>query len=272
MKNVPFCKKLNFTDANKNRFEVEVEIEYPHITHGLKGRRVPNSELSLQFSASGNYGGSSGQCLDSINPHNNAQQKLVDMWKEYHLKSIPKGFLNDLTAIISDIEKAENEREEIEFADDAQLLKIIEEKTDFTDRDAQLCAAFVKMFDLKMDDLTDVEIDGNECKVQGIDYLAGNDDDMNDAVKEEIKRTCWAFNPSFLAEQTDLPIEVFEALVEKCEGAQDAIEKLIDKTCGMDEFAEAAESADGRAHFLNRYDGNEEEAEVEGITFYAYRQ
>jgi hypothetical protein len=35
---------------------------------------------------------------------------------------------------------------------------------------------------------------------------------------------------------------------------------------------EEAISADGRGHFLNHYDGGEEEAEVGGTTFYAYRQ
>ncbi len=270
MKNAPFKKKISFTDKNKNRFNVDVEIAYPHIMQG--GKRVPNSKLKLQFSASGDFGGSSGQCLDSIVAANDAQQHLVDLWKDYHLDTIPAGFLHDLTDIIADIEKAEEAREFVEYADDAQLLRIIEEKTEFTDRDAQLCAAFVKMFQLKMDDLADIKIDGNECTVEGFDYLAGNDDDMNDAVKEEIKNSCWAFNPGFLAEQTDLPIQVFEALVQQCESAQEAIEKLIDKTCGMDEFCEAAESADGRGHFLNRYSGDEESAEVEGITFYAYRQ
>ncbi len=38
-----------------------------------------------------------------------------------------------------------------------------------------------------------------------------------------------------------------------------------------DEFVSQAISADGRGHFLNTYDGNENEQTIEGTTFYIYR-
>ena len=56
-----------------------------------------------------------------------------------------------------------------------------------------------------------------------------------------------------------------------CEGANDFIESLIEKTCGMDSFIESAISADGRGHFISSYDGNEEEISVFGKYIYVYR-
>jgi hypothetical protein len=54
----------------------------------------------------------------------------------------------------------------------------------------------------------------------------------------------------------------------KCEGANDSILALIEKTDGgLDGFVEEAVSVDGRGHFLSGYDG--EECEVG--EFFAYR-
>jgi hypothetical protein len=54
----------------------------------------------------------------------------------------------------------------------------------------------------------------------------------------------------------------------KCEGANDAILALIEKTDGgLDGFVEEAISADGRGHFLSSYDGNENHESG----FYIYR-
>lgn len=51
-----------------------------------------------------------------------------------------------------------------------------------------------------------------------------------------------------------------------CEDANDTIRALIDNSCGLDDFVEAAISADGRGHFLNSYDSNE--YEVDGFFIY----
>jgi hypothetical protein len=56
-----------------------------------------------------------------------------------------------------------------------------------------------------------------------------------------------------------------------CEGANDFILSLIEKCTSIEDFAQAAASADGRGHFLARYDGNENEETVMGKTFYIYR-
>jgi hypothetical protein len=111
-------------------------------------------------------------------------------------------------------------------------------------------------------------------------YMVLTDDEANEKTAEYIKDSLWAFNASFIIENSKLPYEAKEMIEsfqrEKCESANDTIEALIED---MDEFIEAAISADGRGHFINSYDGNEDEERISlhGInesinqTFYIYR-
>ena len=106
--------------------------------------------------------------------------------------------------------------------------------------------------------------------VQG-EYMVLNEHERNEKVKEYIQETLWAFIPSFLAEETGLPEEVFRALSEKCESGNDAILALVEKTCGLDAFVKAAVEADGYGHFLASYDGKEGKVTVEGEDYFIYR-
>ena len=104
------------------------------------------------------------------------------------------------------------------------------------------------------------------------EYAVGTDKEANEACKEYIKDSTWAFRSSFICEYCNLPQELAEALEamqsKKCEGANDSILALIEKTeGGLDGFAEEAISADGRGHFLSSYDGNENEKDG----FFIYR-
>jgi hypothetical protein len=103
-------------------------------------------------------------------------------------------------------------------------------------------------------------------------YAVGTDSEADEACKEYIKDSAWAFRSSFICEYCSLPQELEEALEamqsKKCEGANDAILALIKKTDGgLDGFVEDAISADGRGHFLSSYDGDENEENG----FYIYR-
>jgi hypothetical protein len=104
------------------------------------------------------------------------------------------------------------------------------------------------------------------------EYAVGTDSEADEACKEYIKDSAWAFRSSFICEYCNLPQELAEALEamqsKKCEGANDSILALIDKTDGgLDGFVEEAISADGRGHFLSSYDGNENEKDG----FFIYR-
>jgi len=119
------------------------------------------------------------------------------------------------------------------------------------------------------DNLTEVE-EYNENDFDN-DYLVLTDEEADEKAKEQILDSVWAFNASFLASETDIDVEVFEAIQNngRCESNNKAILSMIDDE---DSFVEAAISADGRGHFLSPYDSNENEETVEGQIFYIYRQ
>jgi len=104
------------------------------------------------------------------------------------------------------------------------------------------------------------------------DYLVLTDEEANEKCAENIKDSLWAFNASFIIDHSKLPYDAIEMVQgyqeSKCEGANDTIEALIDD---IDTFIEDAISADGRGHFINTYDGEENEETVNGETFYIYR-
>lgn len=141
---------------------------------------------------------------------------------------------------------------------DELLKKFLIDKSEFT---AEELEGKIQEFDY----------DKSLFEVCSREYLVLNEEEREERVTDYIKQSLWAFNASFLAGETGLPEEVFTALNEKCESGNEAIEKLIEKTCGMESFVDAATSADGYGHFLSPYDGEEHEITVEGEYFYIYR-
>lgn len=114
--------------------------------------------------------------------------------------------------------------------------------------------------------------DPQTLKVWDREYMVLGEQERNEKVKEYIQETLWAFIPSFLAEETGLPEEVFHALTEMCESGNDAILALVEKTCGLDAFVKAAIKADGYGHFLSPYDGKEKRVSVKGEDYFIYRK
>lgn len=91
--------------------------------------------------------------------------------------------------------------------------------------------------------------------IGGAEYaIASDEDEANEACKEYIKETIWAFNADFLANH----IESLEAYDierlrgDRCEDANEALRKLVDD---FDLLCEDAISSDGSGHFLSSYDG-----------------
>jgi hypothetical protein len=109
---------------------------------------------------------------------------------------------------------------------------------------------------------------------EGEDVIVADDDNAYWLTTERIEDSLWAFSPEFLASETGLPVEVFQALADsgRCESNNEAIAALVEQTCGMDKFVSSAVSADGRGHFLSGYDGEEGEIEIDGDIYYVYRQ
>ena len=130
--------------------------------------------------------------------------------------------------------------------------------------------ALCEHLDCAPDDLSRERFDNYGLAIYSLgkqEYAIGTDDEATNAARKSIEDSAWAFNASFLSGFCDLPEVVFTAMQGGCEGANDAFVSLINKSGGMEKFADEAISADGRGHFLSGYD--HEENECEG--FYIYR-
>ena len=106
-----------------------------------------------------------------------------------------------------------------------------------------------------------------EWDIFGKRYEVLDETEAEERCQEYIKELLWAFNPSFLSDTTGLPQVIFESLSNLYEGANEAVEALIEATCGMDDFCSEAVSADGITHFME--DANE--ISVDSGYFYVIR-
>lgn len=110
----------------------------------------------------------------------------------------------------------------------------------------------------------------------GANYAVLTEEQADARAKEEILDSLWAFNADFIIShcknyndmdqwEVNSAIESLEyAQKQCCESANGLVFALIDD---IDEFVEDAINADGRGHFISRYDG----AENEQDGFYIYR-
>ncbi|WP_079516533.1 hypothetical protein [Rossellomorea marisflavi] len=111
----------------------------------------------------------------------------------------------------------------------------------------------------------------------GTEFSVYDEDGAVEAVTEHIRQTVWAFRADFIAHRivTTEPVSFnelvrsIEKVQELCEGANALLLAAIDD---FDMFVSDAIGADGCGHFLNHYDGHEEEIIVDGQAYYIYRQ
>lgn len=107
----------------------------------------------------------------------------------------------------------------------------------------------------------------NEFEAEGRAYLVLTDEEADAAAREYIETSLWAFNAGFLASNTGLPEEVFKAMQDRCEDANETFRKLVDECGDFDQLVSDAISSDGRGHYMNTYDGHE----YEEHGYYIYR-
>lgn len=278
-----------------------------------KGNKVVfNAEITErngypEFTASGEYCGSMGQCFDNVEPATESQAKLIELWHKWHLNGmkpgcehqraekwedirinpselpnthanrdeggilaswvspsehpdglltkpcpvcgykygtawlrddLPGDFEDTLTDLIETIEQEEEEKAERPItAEDIDLFD------NFSEPETALALALI--CGLSVNEIDDISEDGNNYwTVQGVSYLAGTDDEMDVLWDEELDR--------YIDECIEIPAH---------------IEPYFDRERWKDDA-----KIDGRGHSLNRYDGGEDYAEVNGTTYYAYRQ
>ncbi len=135
--------------------------------------------------------------------------------------------------------------------------------------------ALAKFLDCDLEDVSRNDYDSDCFEVSGEreNFLVLTNDEANTRCREQIEQSFWAFNTGFILSHTDLPLEAEKMIQsfqkEKCEDANDTIRALIKD---FDHFVNDAISADGRGHFISGYDGEENEAELDGEMFFIYRQ
>lgn len=91
-------------------------------------------------------------------------------------------------------------------------------------------------------------IDGDEYAV------AATEQEAFEACCENIEDSLCYFSPSFLAEQTELPIEIFEALARTDFSDNEVYKDLIERVTTIENFVQEAIDCDGMGHFLAPYD------------------
>jgi len=109
-----------------------------------------------------------------------------------------------------------------------------------------------------------------ESALDSGDWSLLTDDEAQEQATDYIKDSIWAFNASFLAHMLGCPTEAVEAIQinDACEDNNPVFLAWLSNTeYSIEDFAEAAISADGRGHFLSSYDGEEHEIGE----FYLYR-
>ena len=136
----------------------------------------------------------------------------------------------------------------------------------------------LQMEDMK--DVTDSQYEDNGFDYFKEEYLVLTEEEADKRAREDIERSLWAFQPSFILSHcstydrmTNWEYDSAKEALEKiqghfCEGVNELIRALIED---IDEFVDDAICADGRGHFISHYDGRENEYEVNGMTFYVYR-
>lgn len=126
----------------------------------------------------------------------------------------------------------------------------------------------------EVDDLSAPSWDssGTVFEIGQREYLVLTDDEATSEAHEYIEESLWAFNASFLI--GFMPDGITEAALQgiaeaSCEDASPIFKALIEAGKGLVAFNAEAIAADGRGHFLSRYDG--EENENDDATLFIYR-
>ena len=146
-------RTVSFIDANNHRAIIDVEIT--------------TRNKYFEFTASGQYKGSYGQCLDQIKPRTQSQGNLIRWWEKCHLKELKVKNSDDIINRICD-----NIQQEEKWFQANKTKKEGEEKTlelmeewGIDEENLEACEAFMKVFGL--DELSDFE--ENYCGVWGDD-------------------------------------------------------------------------------------------------------
>lgn len=155
----------------------------------------------------------------------------------WYLNELPEDFDDTLTELMDVIEEEEEEKAEREVtSEDDDLF------TEFSE--PATAHALALMLGLHINEIDDIEEGNNNYwTVQGVSYLAGTDEEMDDIWNDYLE--------SYIDDCLEIPKEM---------------ERYFDR-----EAWKSDARMDGRGHSLNSYDGGEEEINLNGVYYYAYK-
>jgi hypothetical protein len=116
-----------------------------------------------------------------------------------------------------------------------------------------------KFLDCEVETISVSKYDDNCFMYRDEKYQVYTGEEADEAAKDAILSSVWAFNPEFLASHCDgIDTDDTELIQSnnKCEDNNKILTKLIDDHAA---FVQDAISSDGRGHFLSHYDGEEHE-------------
>jgi len=130
--------------------------------------------------------------------------------------------------------------------------------------------ALAEFLSVALEDVQEASYGENTYDAEGGEWLVLMEAEADDAAREAIRESVWAFRPEFLASYVPdgIDADTLQAIQgERCEDANAPILALVEAGSGFADFASDAIAADGRGHFLSHYDGEEHDAGE----FYVYR-
>lgn len=140
--------------------------------------------------------------------------------------------------------------------------------------------ALANLLVVETDEITENDWEDNAFDCNGETYLVLTDKEADEKAQEEIENSLWAFNTDFIIRHTstyeDMDTYEFQSAVKslqkaqenECENLNPLVKALIED---IGDFVDDAIMADGRGHFIARYDGDESEEMIDGTWYYIYR-
>lgn len=186
-------------------------------------------------------------------PHPDKPGEVYQYGHAFLKVELPEDFETELDECLDEL-KEEMEGQKVadmvkQVGEQAILDLLADDNGDYRleDSEADLTLALALMLDLRVSELIDVDVsNAPRCEVQGTSYLAGTDSEMDHE---------WD--------------QALDSYLDDC-GVLDSVPENLRQYFDRDKWKEDAKT-DGRGHALNSYDGDELEQEVNGTTYYAYR-
>ena len=279
-------RKITFKDKNKNIFNVDVSI--------IDGR----------FSMSGDYGGGCGQCLDHINPKNEHQKKLVDLWHRYHLNDMKAGTKGQEKAIndwLKFTKSSYDYTKVCEYLKSINMYQVVHNGKQYKYGHGWLTEILPSNIEEETKAVCD-NIEEIEQEEKGV-ILVNDVSNMTGEAQQGIDIDINDFSDEILALaiHLELSIDELEEIEEEDQnryiygginyyvGTYEELEEIAkdylsdgeswkmaveadSTTQNKDDWIEEVINMDGIGHILNGWDGNSEEQEVNGTHYTICRQ